>query len=240
MLNTFSLPFSEDKRMIYAKEYLEGKGYICVDDNSNADFVLLPIPVKDYMFVGLDGKLVFYGMGDYKGRDYNKNESYLLANAYLTAEGAVALCKESSDIAIFGSKVLVTGYGRIAKALCRCLASMGADVTVCSRSESSRIEALFNNFSHIAFDELKTPNDFDFVFNTVPHIVFTKPELSALKEGAVIIDLASFPGGVDTLVASSKNIKLINGRGLPSRYSEKTAGYLVGKAVVEIIKGDFS
>lgn len=226
--------------MLYAKEYLLSKGFEFTDNNDKADFVLLPIPVKKYMFDGLEHKIVFYGAGDYNGIDYNKNESFLLENAYLTSEGALTLCKENSDTSIYNSNILIVGYGRIAKALHNDIRALGGKVTVCSRSPKSRIEALYNGASHIGFDELKKPNKYDFIFNTVPHIVFTKAELCALKEGAVIIDLASFPGGVDTLVANSKNIKLINGRSLPSKYSKRTAGYLIGKVVYEIIREDFT
>lgn len=54
----------------------------------------------------------------------------------------------------------------------------------------------------------------------------------------LILDLASFPGGVDTLVANSLGLKLINGRGMPSVYTQKTAGEIIGEAVVNIIKGE--
>ena len=80
---------------------------------------------------------------------------------------------------------------------------------------------------------MQIKNNYDIVFNTVPHIVFTKAEIDALDSNATLIDLASFPGGVDTLYAKSKGVKLIDGRKLPSRYSEKSAGYLIGKTMGE-------
>lgn len=238
--NTFSVPYLSDERMVFAKEYLENKGYTFTDNIENSDFVLLPIPVKKYMFDGMENKTVFYGAGDYNGYDYNKKETFLTENAFLTSEGAVALYKENSDTSIYGSKVLITGYGRIAKALHRVLGSMGADVTVCSRSEESKIKALFNGADHIAFEELKNKNDYDIVFNTVPHIIFTKNELDALNTDTVLIDLASFPGGADTLYAKSKGIKLIDGKRLPSIYSKKSAGELIGKTVCQIIKEELT
>jgi dipicolinate synthase subunit A len=74
----------------------------------------------------------------------------------------------------------------------------------------------------------------------VPHIIFTKAEINALDSDVTLIDLASFPGGVDTLYAKSKGINLIDGRKLPSRYSEKSAGYLISKTIHQIIKEDLS
>lgn len=226
--------------MICAGEYLEASGYTLVDNTDDADFVILPIPVKDYMLTNLEGKLVFYGVGDYHGFDYNKNESFLLENAYLTSEGAVALLKESTERSIYDSDILITGYGRIARALHKALSAMGARIIVCCRSESDRTQAVFNGARVIGFDELKEDNTADFIFNTVPHLVFTKQELDRVRSGAIIIDLASFPGGVDTLYCKSKKITLIDGKRLPSRYSSLSAGRLIGKTVENIIKEDLS
>lgn len=239
-LDTFSVPYLSDERMAFAKEYLENKGFKFSENTEDSDYVLLPIPAKKYMFDGLENKTVFYGAGNFKGYDYNKKETFLAENAYLTSEGAIALYKEISDTSIYGSKVLITGYGRIAKALHRALDSLGADVTVCSRSEESKVNALFYGAKHIKFEELKNKNNYDIVFNTVPHIVFTKSELDALNPNTVLIDLASFPGGADTLYAKSKGIKLVDGKRLPSRYSKKSAGELIGKTVCQIIKEELT
>lgn len=239
-LKTFTIPYLTDERLEYAREYLVDKGYLYVDSVSSADFVILPIPVKKYMFDNLGDKTVFYGVGNYKGFDYNKIKAFLLENAFLTSEGAIALYKENSNMSIYNSKVLITGYGRIAQALHKALMAMGADVTICSRSKESMALSRFNGAKHITFEELSIKNDYDIVFNTVPHIIFTKAEIDALDSEVTLIDLASFPGGVDTLYAKSKNIKLIDGKRLPSRYSKKSAGILIGKTIHQIIKEDFS
>lgn len=239
-LKTFSIPFLTDERLKYTKEYLESVGYVCLENCNEADFAVLPVPAKKYMFDNLENKYIFYGVGDFNGFDYNKVNSFLLENAYLTAEGAVALLKESSERSIYGSEILITGYGRIAQALQKMLTCMGANVTVCSRSEESKAQAKFAGVKHMSFDELKNDNGFDFVFNTVPHMIFTKAELDALKESVTIFDLASFPGGVDTLYAKSKNINLVDSARLPLRYSKISAGYLIGKTVHRIIKEELS
>lgn len=226
--------------MISAGEYLKNKGYTLVESTDDADFVLLPIPAKDYMFDNLEGKVIFYGAGEFRGFDYNKLDAFLLENAYLTSEGAIALLKENSERSIYSSHILITGYGRIAAALHKALASMGAEVTICCRSDKDKTQASFNGAEVISFDELRKKGTYDFIFNTVPHLVFTKPELDSIKSDAIIFDLASFPGGVDTLYAKAKNIKLVDGRKLPSRYSKTSAGTLIGKAVEKIIKEDLS
>lgn len=240
-LKRFIVPFTDDKRMIYAKEYLEKHGFESTNSKEYADFVLLPVPAKEDMFTGFENKLVFYGMGNYKnGYDYMKYESYVLKNAFLTAEGAVTLIEETVPYSFYGTAVLIVGYGRIGKALHNILKGYGADITVCSRSKVSKDEAIFNGAKHINFEKLKSDNKAQIIFNTVPHMVLTKNELSALKKDAVILDLSSFPGGVDTLVADSLGLTVLNGRRMPSRYTEKTAGYLIGEAVSDIIEEELT
>lgn len=222
--------------MIYAKAYLEKNGYSYTDSVQEADFVVLPLPVKRYMLEGLENKTVFLGMGDYENTyDYYKNENFVLKNAILTAQGAVALAEESTDIALFRSKILICGFGRIGSALAAVLRGYGADITVCSRSSVSKTKAVFAGARHIGFEQLAHSNDYDIVFNTVPHMVFTEKELKALKKNAVLIDLASFPGGVDTLVANTLGVRVIDGKGIPQRYAAKSAGDLIGETVIEMI-----
>lgn len=235
-LSRFAVPYTEDKRMLYAKDYLIKCSYKYTENISDADFVVLPLPTKEYMLDGLEDKIVFVGMGDYeKTYDYYKNENFVMKNAFLTAEGALTLAGEKTDFALYRSRVLISGFGRIGKALLSCLKGYGADITVCSRSEISESEALFLGAKHIHFEELTNKNDFDIVFNTVPHMIFTEKELKALKHNAVIIDLASFPGGVDTLVSHSLGLRVVDGRGIPQRYCQKTAGQFIGEAITEMI-----
>ncbi len=240
-LKKFAVPFGEDKRMEYAKEYLEKHGYQYINSTQDADFVVLPVPAKKHMFSGLDDKLVFFGMGDFiNGFDYMKYESYVLKNAFLTAEGAVTLLEENTPYSLFRSEILIIGYGRIGKALHKILRAYGANITVCSRSRESEADSVFNGARHIGFEDLRLENNADIIINTVPHMVLTKPELSVLKKDAIVLDLASFPGGVDTLCADSMGLNLLNGRAMPARYSEKTAGYLIGEAVADIIEEEFN
>lgn len=235
---TFAIPYADDKRMEYVKIYLENNHLIYVKDVDDADFVILPVLTKPYMFNGLENKLVFHGVAkENKGFNYMENENYVLKNAILTAEGAVTTLENETSYSLFGAKILIIGYGRIAKALHKILKACGADITVCSRSSTSKTEALFSGAHHIGFSQLKNKSDFDIVINTVPHIVLTKAELFALPDKAVILDLASFPGGVDTLVAASRGLKVINGRAMPSKYTFETAGFIIGEAVTEMLGG---
>ena len=65
--------------------------------------------------------------------DYYAREELTLGNAFLTAEGAVALAVEHSPGALGGSRCLVAGFGRIGKALCLALRGLGAQVDCAAR-----------------------------------------------------------------------------------------------------------
>ena len=238
MLKKFCIPYMTDERMAYVEKYLIALGYESTYDVDSADFVILPIPAKAYMFENISSKNIFYGAGNFNGINYNDDEAFLLENAYLTSEGAVALLKQESDKAIYNSKILIAGYGRIARALHKALAAMGAKITVFCRSDEDKLSANFNGARVIDYSQLNICNDFDFVFNTIPHLIFAKEQIDALKSDTLIFDLASFPGGVDTLYSKSKGIRLVDSKALPSRFSKKSAGELIAKSIDKKIKGD--
>lgn len=235
----------------------------CIDAS---DAVLLPLPVtKDgrtlycedeeiflddiVRYIDCD-KIVFCGKMDdafkqkldeknVKWFDYFSDEEMTVKNAIATAEGAVALAVENTPRTLFASKVLVTGYGRIAKALTKMLSAFGCDVTVAARSGVERIWASLDGANAVELEALTQKNAYSIIFNTVPHIIFTKKELYALERNALIIDLASFPGGVDKHVAKSLGVNVITAGGLPSRFSAQCAGEFIGQTVLKIIKEEF-
>lgn len=234
MKGRFLAPDLSDKRIVYAVNYLEKMGYSKVDFESNADFVLLGVnPDKKYLDFH---KPVF--AGNIKADtiyDYTKCESFALKNAYITAESAVALAIDNDDESLINNSVLIVGYGRIGKALHKILSAYTNNITICARNKNSRTLAACCCAETIDFDSLKKKNDYKFVFNTVAHPVFNENELESMRKNTLIIDLASFPGGVDKHIAKANDIKLIIARGLPAKYSPKTAGNIVAQTVDEMI-----
>lgn len=211
---------STDKRMIYACDYLRDKGYIITKDKELANLVVPPVTVKPS-----DTSL-----------PYMADESFLVSNAYLTAEAAISVAKENSDSSLINAPVLIVGYGRIAKALHHILMPYTTSITICARKSSDRAIAECNGASTISFEDLSKDSSYAFVFNTVPHPVFNDAELLALGNDTVVIDLASFPGGVDKHIASVRGVKLVEARGLPGKYSPKTAGRIIADTIDKMIK----
>ena len=233
----FMVPDLSDKRILYASNYLKTAGYETSEKIEQCQFILLGVNPKNIHRVN-DSRLPVFA-GNVSGEsiyDYTKSETFAIDNAYLTAEGAVALATENSDQSLIHSSVLITGYGRIGKALQKYLSVYTRDITVCARNPHQRAVAQNNNCDVIDFNELNNCTQYDFIFNTVPHPVFNAKELSTVREDALLMDLASFPGGVDVHLTDFYGIHFLTARGLPSKYSPKSAGYIVGRTVDEMIQ----
>ena len=159
-----------------------------------------------------------------------EQETFQMENAAVTAEGALALAMEHMERTIQGAKVLVIGWGRIGKCLAQKLKALGADVTVSARRERDwcQIKAL-----GLEPEETGAWHQglelYDWIVNTVPAPVFQSAETR--KEDALLMELASLPGGFPETWKGS----VLTARGLPGKYAPRTAGAILGEAVLRII-----
>ncbi len=169
--------------------------------------------------------------------DYSLSEEFLIKNAVATAEGALFIAMSEMKTTLYGANALTVGFGRIGNYLAKLLKELGAKTTVAARSEKSKAAAEISGHKVVPVksmaEHLKSA---DVIFNTVPFRVFGADELSALKNGAFIIDLASLPGGVDKELAKKHQIKVIHALGLPGKYSPETAGLIVFGTVLQILR----
>lgn len=175
--------------------------------------------------------------GDYDSDqifDYFDREPVKIENAVLTAEGAVCEAIKNSDYSLYMSKCLVAGWGRIGKPLCRLLRAFGADVTVSARRSDDLTWIRAEGFTPVHTNEIINSGRYKFIFNTVPHIIFTKDILESTAADALIIDLASMPGGVDKKACEELNIKLIHALSIPGKTAPQAAAAVLKKSLIEI------
>ena len=76
----------------------------------------------------------------------------------------------------------------------------------------------------------------DLVVNTAPARVLGVEELSALKEGALVIDLASKPGGVDMAGAAALGVRVVWALSLPGKVAPVSAGRYIMDTVYHIME----
>ena len=129
---------------------------------------------------------------------------------------------------------MITGFGKVAQPLAAMLKAMGANVTVCARRISARAKARTLGVSAVDFNYLaECMGEADLVFNTVPQCVIGRKELISAKN-ALIIDLASKPGGVDMEAAKDLGVKVIWALGLPGKVAPVTAGNIIKETICNI------
>lgn len=168
--------------------------------------------------------------------NYFARETLTLQNAALTAEAALCLLSQSSDGALLGSSVLVTGSGRIAFFLAERLRACGSEVTFAARNKDKRELARLGGFEALSFEELPDAlSGFDFIANTVPAPLFDEAMFSQMRKEAVYQELASLPEQPQRSYAERFGIKYVYAGGLPGKYSPKAAGGFIAQAVGEIL-----
>lgn len=215
----------------------------------NAPFSRDEIILNDDLAAALSGKTVYGGMmeklydsselwGSIAAYDYYAREELVTGNAFLTAEGAIGVAITEHDGAINGARCLVTGFGRIGKALCVMLRGMGAEVYCCAR-KAKDLTAIKGVGCHVMqYRDIDRP--FDVIFNTVPARVLSARQLARQSADTLVLELASGEGGVDTEAAERLGIRVLNLPSLPGRMSPKNSGELIKEAVYNMLEEGFT
>ena len=220
------LPATRDSKMLFAPYSSEG------------------IELNDEFAKSLRGKFVYGGLIDkiicssdmwdeIKIEDYYKREELIQGNAMLTAEGAAAMAVHELVCSLNHSKCLVTGFGRIGKALCILLRSFGAKVDCAARKSKDLAGIRCIGCDGITYGQIS--QRYDVIFNTVPAVVLGEAQLSKQNSDTVILELASLPGGVDLKAADKLSIRVVSGQSLPGKISPKTAGEFIKEAIYNIM-----
>ena len=133
-------------------------------------------------------------------------------------EGALATAIGNTRVTIHGSRVCVVGHGTIGSLLARALVLLGARVTVAARNPVQRAAARAAGAEAVPLDELPAlAPALAMVFSTVPAAVVDRNVLERLAPGALVMDLAAPPGGVDLDTARALGHTAIWARGLGRR-----------------------
>lgn len=233
---------------------------------NEADYIILPLPfsrdritlnaplfdetvlVSDICTLASPQKYIFGGQlpksicEDFDERgvpytDYFLLEELAVYNAVPTAEGVVGLLTEKLPITIHSMKCAITGYGKVGKAVAKTLHGLGADITIFARKEKDIADAFSNSYKSVyisSWDE--TSRNFDVLINTVPTKIIGENQLKCLNSDCLVIELASSPFGIDFGVAKELAIEVIKASSLPGKVAPKTAGEIIGRSILPIIK----
>ena len=168
--------------------------------------------------------------------DIMKNEELAILNCISTAEGAIEVAMRETDTIIHGSNVLILGFGRIGKVLSKKLQGLSCKVTCAARKQEAFAWIEAYGYNLININEMgKELEQFDIIFNTVPHLILTKEKLKYLNKKCLLIELASKPGGIDRKEAEKNNIKIVEALALPGKVAPTTTAKFMKEIVYELI-----
>lgn len=197
---------------------------------------------KESLIIG--GKIppAFQNLADERGLrvcDMLSVEAFEIKNAYITAEAALSIGMNSLSRNICGSRVAVTGFGRIAKQLSRLLASLGAHVTVAARKQSDLAFAETLGYTCLKIEGERwndtLTHGYDIVYNTVPHRIFDRGFLGAVDKKTLLVELASVPGGFDICAAQELGTNISWALSLPGKYAPESAGAIIAECAEKIV-----
>ncbi|WP_151737764.1 dipicolinate synthase subunit DpsA [Paenibacillus tengchongensis] len=163
-------------------------------------------------------------------------EDVAIYNSIPTAEGAVMIAIQHTDVMLHGSRCIVLGLGRVGTTLARTLKALGADVAVCVHKPDAYARAYEMGLQPFYPPDLpQQAEQAGILFNTVPAPVITRDVISRLPRQALIIDLASHPGGTDFAYAKAQGIQALPALGLPGIVAPRSAGRIIGNVIVEML-----
>ncbi len=168
-----------------------------------------------------------------------KRDDVAIYNSIPTAEGALMMAIQNTDITIHNSQCIVLGLGRVGMTLARTLNKLGAKVRVGIRRQDHSARAFEMGLDPFYLEDLNNQvENVDLLFNTIPALVVDATVIKQMSHQAVVIDLASRPGGVDFQYAEKRGIKALLAPSLPGIVAPKTAGQILARSIIDLIMED--
>ncbi len=169
--------------------------------------------------------------------DLMQHKKLAVKNTAAAAEGILAEAISRSPRNLSRSRCLVLGYGKCGSTLTAYLKNWFGGVT----GWETKVEA--GARAAILADQVVTPDELgrvlpemDFIFNTAPDVVLKGKLLDGVRKDALILDMATVPGGVDYARAKSLGLHAVLLPGLPGRYAPLTSAEIIADSVFELLK----
>ena len=224
-----SIPFSRNDKEMYASFSDET---IKIDDIIKKDYkekTFIAGNISNDLKVELEES---YG----KVIDIMKQEELVILNTIATAEGAIDVAIKNTDTIIQGSKVLVLGFGRVAKIVARKFEGISAKVTCAARKSTDLAWIKAFGYKAVNINELgEDLKQYDIIINTVPQMIIDKEEMQYMKKNILLIDLASTPGGINTEDAQKMNLKFVWALALPGKVAPVTSAEFIKITIYKLL-----
>ncbi len=199
-----------DNRSYYLKQIFLQNGYEICDYQPGLDFYFIDHDLD------LQEKNVFSLNDDKAQYVINDDQNFRHFNNTLTVAGFLAAIKEK----LYDQKILILGFGDLAKQLARVLKQHN-DITIANRNYKE-IEVIKKDYQHI--DIHLMTGYYDYIINTVPAKNIDYDDLQYQK----IFDLAN----------SLKKERYESLRKLPARYFPYESAWLMFQYMEQVLRHD--
>ena len=225
--------------VLHSVVYITPEGYIFTpgwDEDIHQD-VFANMDAGSLLIIGTATEEI-HSMAEEQGfqiLEYGDHDELMLLRAPTIIEGALEIAIRETAVSIHDTKTAVLGFGRMGFSVTRTVELLGAKTSVVARDRSQLARARELGATPVHLDnKLDALADARIVFNTIPVEILSEDVLSAMRNDAVIVDLASVPGGTDFEAAEELGINATLARGLGGRAPE-TAGRLQYHGIRQMI-----
>ncbi|AMA72718.1 MULTISPECIES: dipicolinate synthase subunit DpsA [Aneurinibacillus] len=220
----------------------DDKGYVesifCSKPLQLTEELLTVLPSRCCIYTGMARSFLrnMAALHNLSLQEFLNRDDVAIYNSIPTVEGALMMAIQNTDFTIHNSISLVLGLGRVGLSMARVLHALGAHVRVGARKSADLARIFEMGLTPFHIDELSQHvDDADLIFNTIPHLVITAKVIANMQHHALIIDLASKPGGTDFRYAEKRGIKAILAPGLPGIVAPKTAGQITANILSRLV-----
>ena len=162
-------------------------------------------------------------------------EDFLVRNAYLTAKATTKIIKKNIGLDLKNKKILICGFGRLGKELTKILKDKSNNLLVSARKETDLNEIKSLSIKCINTNEIEKTSGYDIIVNTVPALIFNENVLKKSAKNALLIDLASNPGGVDKKAVKKLAINHIHALGLPGKFYPEESAKIIKDNILKVM-----
>ena len=166
--------------------------------------------------------------------DFMKIPEVVEGNGWITAEATLAEVLLQSARSVRGQNVLVTGYGCCGQKIAKIFADVGACVTVAVRRKEVQKQVEKDGYKGVQLSEvISVVGHMNTIINTVPAMIITNAIIENMMKDALIVDIASKPGGTDFEAAKQYGITAKLALGLPGIYTTTSSAEILKQAISE-------
>jgi dipicolinate synthase subunit A len=228
------IPFSKDNEHIFAANSSQKIPYKDLFNLITREQYILSGPYTDEVFE-------YAEKNDIKLFDIVAVDEFAILNSIPTAEGVLSMMIENVEITLANNKCLVLGYGRCGMAIGDLAKKLNMNVYVASTNNEELIMATINKLKTVKIKDGKllrvdyltgdfledsdfiiNLEKFNYVINTIP-MALIDIDVSKKLDDYIFIDIAN--------VYKNNTNKFINARGVPGKYSPKTAAKIISGVI---------